>query len=52
MNSTISAAQEGRVRGSADPLKFGGQKLHIIFVLCLNKCIYHLHLGPFPFILH
>ena len=27
-----------------------GKKLRvaIIFVSCLNKCIYHLHLGPFP----
>jgi len=24
----------------------------IIFVMCLNKCIYHLHLGLFPLILH
>jgi len=55
----FSKGFEGRVRGSADTVKFGGDVRNctgfydahidtIIFVLCLNKkCIYHLHVGPF-----
>jgi len=41
--------------GSADPTKIWswGHKLHmtLIFVLCLNECVYDLHLSPFHLIL-
>ena len=36
--------------GSADPLKLElRSELHNgVYVLCLNKCIYHLHVGNSP----
>jgi len=49
----VAGLGEGRVRGSANSIKLEMRAeiaygAYAVFVLCPNKCTYHLHLSSFP----